>query len=138
LNFLVWHEWSLAGFFFVLLAFAFLNLRGFPRLPKRMPKETPKVSVLVPVRDEAENIGECLSSLFRQDYPDYEVLVYEEGSKDGTKDILSTLTDPRLRVIFGDGPPPGWLGKPWACAKVAEMAIGELLLFLDADVRLSP
>jgi chlorobactene glucosyltransferase len=138
LNFLVWHEWSLAGFFFVLLAFAFLNLRGFPRLPKRMPKETPKVSVLVPVRDEAENIGECLSSLFRQDYPDYEVLVYEEGSKDGTKDILSALADPRLRVIFGDGPPPGWLGKPWACAKLAEMAKGELLLFLDADVRLSP
>jgi cellulose synthase/poly-beta-1,6-N-acetylglucosamine synthase-like glycosyltransferase len=103
-----------------------------------MPKETPKVSVLVPVRDEAENIGECLSSLFRQDYPDYEVLIYEEGSKDWTKDILSALADPRLRVIFGDGPPPGWLGKPWACAKLAEMAKGELLLFLDADVRLSP
>jgi len=48
------------------------------------------------------------------------------------------FSDPRLQVIFGDGPPPGWLGKPWACARLAEMAKGELLLFVDADVRLAP
>lgn len=138
MRFLVWHEWSIAGFFFVLLTFALLNLRGFPKLPREKPKKTPKVSVLVPVRDEAENIGECLISLLRQDYPDYEVLVYEEGSKDGTKGVLSAFSDPRLRVFFGDGPAPGWLGKPWACAKLAEMSQGELLLFLDADVRLAP
>lgn len=122
----------------MLLAFALLNLRGFPKLPRGKPHGTPKVSVLVPVRDEAENIRECLSSLLRLDYPDYEVLVYEEGSKDGTKEVLSQFAHPRLRVIFGDGPPPGWLGKPWACAQLAEMAEGELLLFLDADVRLAP
>lgn len=138
LDFFVWHEWSLAGFFFVLLAFALLNLRGFPKIPQGKPKEIPKVSILVPVRDEAENIGECLASLLRQDYPDYEVLVYEEGSKDDTKAILSGFSDPCLQVIFGDGPPPGWLGKPWACARLAEMAKGELLLFVDADVRLAP
>ncbi len=122
----------------MLLALAILNLRGFPKLSRGKPKETPKVSVLIPVRDEEENIGECLASLLRQDYPDYEVLVYEEGSKDGTKAILSALSDPRIRVFFGESPPPGWLGKPWACAKLAEMAQGELLLFLDADVRLAP
>ena len=122
----------------MLLAFALLNLRGFPKLPKGQPHGTPKVSVLVPVRDEEENIGECLASLLRQDYLDYEVLVYEEGSRDDTKAILSGFSDSRLQVIFGDGPPPGWLGKPWACAKLAEMAKGELLLFLDADVRLAP
>lgn len=137
LNFLVWHEWSIAGFFFVLLGIAFLNIWGFPRLPRARPKRTPKISVLIPVRDEARNIEECLFSLLRQDYTSYEILVYEEGSQDGTKEILSSFGDPRVRVIFGDGPPSGWLGKPWACAQLAKRSTGELLLFLDADVRLA-
>lgn len=137
LNFLVWHEWSIAGFFFVLLGIAFLNIWGFPRLPRARPKRTPKISVLIPVRDEARNIEECLASLLRQDYTSYEILVYEDGSQDGTKEILSSFGDPRVRVIFGDSPPPGWLGKPWACAQLAKRSTGELLLFLDADVRLA-
>lgn len=137
LNF-VQHEWSLAGFFFVLLGIALLNFRGLPPLRRRKPIACPMVSVLIPVRDEAENIGGCLESVLSQDYQNFEVLVYEEGSQDGTPEILGRIRDPRLHVILGDGPPPGWLGKNWACAELAEEARGELLLFLDADVRLAP
>ncbi len=138
LAFLLWHEWSLAGFFFVLLGIAFLNLSGFPTLRAGRPKRCPRVSILIPVRDEEDNIRGCLESVLRQDYPDYEVLVYEEGSQDRTRSILLEVQDPRLHVMFGEGPPPGWLGKPWACAQLAHRASGELFLFLDADVRLAP
>lgn len=94
--------------------------------------------MLIPVRDEAENIEGCLASVLAQDYPNFEVLVYEEGSQDGTRAILAKLRNPRLRTIFGQAPPQGWLGKPWACAELAKQASGNLLLFLDADVRLAP
>lgn len=138
MDFLLWHEWSLAGFFFVLLGIAFLNIFGFPRLREGRPARLPRVCVLIPVRDEEDNIRACLESVLRQDYPNFEVLVYEEGSQDRTRSILLAMQDPRLRVVFGEGPPPGWLGKPWACAELARRASGELLLFLDADVRLAP
>lgn len=117
---------------------AFLNLWGFPTLRPRRPLRVPKVSVLIPVRDEEDNIQECLAAALAQDYPDFEVLVYEEGSRDRTRALLGEIKDPRLRVFLGEGPPPGWLGKPWACAELARRASGELLLFLDADVRLAP
>lgn len=138
MNFFLWHQFSLAGFFMVLLGISALNLLGLPTLRRRKPAITPKVSVLIPVRDEEENVEECVASALGQDYPDLEVLVYEEGSRDNTRAILSSLSDPKLRVIFGNEPPPGWLGKPWACQKLAEEAQGSLLLFLDADVRLTP
>ncbi|MGQ9699885.1 MAG: glycosyltransferase [Candidatus Bipolaricaulaceae bacterium] len=118
------------------MGIALLNLWGFPRLRPGKPACTPKVSILIPMRDEEENAEACLASALAQDYPAFEVLVYEEGSQDRTKLVLSQFHDPRLRVIFGDGPPPGWLGKPWACARLAQAATGEILLFLDADVRL--
>jgi len=128
------HRWFLFGAF----GLRSFESSGGSQNSAGKPKETLKVSILVPVRDEEENVGECPAALFRQDYPDYEVLVYEEGSKDGTKDVLSAFSDPRLQVFFGDGPPSGWLGKPGARAKLAEMAKGELLLFLDAAVPLLP
>lgn len=112
MNFFLWHQWSLAGFFLVLLGIAILNLLGFPSLRRAKPATTPKVSVLIPVRDEEENVEECVASVLGQDYPDFEVLIHEEGSRDQTKAILSRLSDLKLRVIFGNEPPPGWLGKP--------------------------
>jgi len=136
LRVLEWHQWSLAGFFGVLLLIAISNFWGIPRLKGRTPRSFPKVSILIPMRNEAFNAEGVISSALSLDYPDYEVLVYEEGSDDGTPEILAGITHPQLRVLKGSPPPLGWLGKNWACYNLAKEASGPLLLFVDADVRL--
>ena len=105
-----------------------------------MPDRPPRVSVLVPARNEEANIGDCVRSLLSQDYPDFEVIVLDDGSRDRTGEILAELAarDPRLRVIAGRELPAGWLGKHWACQQLGEAADGELLLFTDADTRHGP
>jgi hypothetical protein len=100
------------------------------------------VSVLLPVRDEAERVASCLASvLAQQGLADLEVLVLSDGSTDGTAALARAAAgdDPRVRVIESDGSlPPGWLGKPWACERLARLARGAVLVFVDADVLLEP
>ena len=102
-----------------------------------------RVSILVPARDEAARIGPCIASLLEsQGLPDVEVVVLDDGSSDGTADVVRRVAagDPRLRVVDGGASPvpDGWLGKTWACHRLAEQATGSVLVFVDADVRLSP
>jgi glycosyltransferase involved in cell wall biosynthesis len=118
-----------------------LNLRRLRR-PVAAPV-TEHVSVLIPARDEAGNIGACLNAVMEsQSLQSLEILVLDDGSGDGTADVVrrTALDDPRVRLIpGGDLPlPAGWLGKPWACARLAAQAHGDVLVFLDADVRLHP
>jgi glycosyltransferase involved in cell wall biosynthesis len=96
---------------------------------------TARVSVLIPARDEASAIGECLRSLAGQDVA--EVLVLDDESSDGTGEIACASG---ARVLAGEPPPAGWLGKPWACTQLARAADprSDVLVFLDADVRLEP
>ena len=96
------------------------------------------VSIVVPARNEERGIGAALRSMLSQDYPLFEVIVVNDRSTDRTAEILRTIGDPRLRVIDGEEPPPGWLGKPNALAQGASIARGEILLFVDADVRYAP
>ncbi len=100
------------------------------------PVSTPRLSVLVPARNEAENLRRLLPSLLAQDYPDFEVIVHDDGSEDGTWEVLSSIHDRRLRAFRGSGPPSGWVGKVHALYSATREATGELLLFLDADVAL--
>jgi len=95
----------------------------------------PKVSVLVPARDEARSIARCIGSLLCQDYPDFEVLVLDDHSTDETRPILERMarSASRLRVLRSQPLPSGWLGKNWACAQLAAQAEGALLFFTDAD-----
>jgi chlorobactene glucosyltransferase len=93
----------------------------------------PRVSILIPARNESETIGRCITSLLEQDYGDFEVLVLDDHSEDGTGIVLAQFADQRLRVINGLPLPEGWTGKTWACQQLADAATGELLLFTDAD-----
>ena len=101
----------------------------------------PRVSVLIPARNEAATITSCVSSLLDQDYPDYEVIVLNDASSDNTAIQLDMLAsqDARLQVIHShDALPPGWNGKSYACHRLAQRASGEWLLFTDADTVHTP
>ena len=102
--------------------------------------EAPLISVLVPARDEEDNIEACVRSLLALNYPNFEVLVLDDHSSDDTYAILCRLRDQdhRLRVLIGADLPPGWYGKPFACWQLAHAARGELLLQTDADCLFAP
>ena len=97
--------------------------------------DAPLVSVVVPARDEERSIERCVHSLLAQTAPDFEVIVVDDGSTDGTRAILERLArvDHRLRIVAGAKLPPGWIGKSWALHQGAAVARGEWLLFTDAD-----
>jgi chlorobactene glucosyltransferase len=135
------HQVSLIAFLTVLLLIALSNLRAWRRLGDYpLPDRFPRLSVLVPARDEEANIGPCVRSLLGQEYPDFEVLVLDDASSDGTGQILAALAEEhdRLRVLVGRPLPSDWLGKHWACHQLAQAAESELLLFTDADTRHNP
>jgi chlorobactene glucosyltransferase len=138
----VWHQATLAGFVLLLVLIAVSNLLLMRRLGGDYPAPAsfPRVSVLVPARDEEANIERCIRSLLAQNYTDFEVLALDDHSGDGTGRILAALAteDSRLRTLQGRRLPPDWLGKHWACHQLAEAASGELLLFVDADTRHDP
>ena len=99
------------------------------------PGDPPFVSLLVPARDEEDNIGACVRSLLAQDYPRFEVLVLDDQSTDATPVVLAELAvaHPALRVLTGGGAPEAGAGKNQACSRLAREAAGELLFFTDAD-----
>lgn len=134
-------EAHLALFVLALAAIALSNVWGMKRLGHaKWSGPWPRVSILVPARNEARNIARCVESLLNQSYPDWEIWVLDDDSSDGTHDILSALAarDPRLRLLAGAPLPQGWLGKTWACHQLAQAATGELLLFVDADTSFHP
>ena len=104
------------------------------------PPVFPKVSILVPARNEEKNIAGCIQSLLLQDYPSFEVLALDDQSSDRTLSILEQLAaaHPGLKVLVGSPPPAGQIGKSWACAQLAQQAQGELLFFTDADTLHHP
>ena len=106
----------------------------------RVMPRTPKVSVLVPARNEEGNIEQCIGSLLEQEYPDFQVIALDDNSTDGTWRVLEKLAarNDRLTLVKGKPLPKGWLGKHWACHQLALIATGELLLFTDADTCHKP
>ena len=100
----------------------------------------PQISVLVPARNEAARIGPCIFALLDSRGVDLELVVLDDNSTDDTTEVVAAAAagDPRLRMLHGGEPPPGWLGKPHACARLADHARGRILAFVDADVLMTP
>lgn len=123
-------------FFGILL----LNWVDVKLLFRDAPRSLPFVSILIPARNEERSIEACVRSLCAQSYSKFEVIVLNDHSVDQTGAILSRLQSEfqTLRVISGDALPQGWVGKCWACHQLSKVAMGELLLFTDADTVHAP
>ena len=95
----------------------------------------PKVSVILPARNEEKYIEKCLKSLIEQDYNNYEIIAINDSSEDETKNIIKKYSEQTSKVIFVDAKPKpdGWMGKNWACMEGYRKATGEILLFTDSD-----
>jgi len=92
--------------------------------------------VLIPARDEQRNIVQACAAVLASENVDIEVIVLDDGSTDGTLQVLAAITDSRLRVASAPPLPNGWCGKQHACHLLGSMARNDWLVFVDADVRL--
>jgi chlorobactene glucosyltransferase len=143
MGFLLYNVLILAGLLFALgmvvaNVVCFAGLR--PAVPPP-PADAPLVSILVPARNEARNIEACVGSLLAQDYPNFELVVLDDHSDDGTGDIVRRLglqESGNRRIIQGAALPPGWTGKGWACHQLSLVARGAYLFFTDADTAHAP
>ncbi len=108
------------------------------RVPLRpVPTPAPLVTVIVPARNEENDLPACLDGLLAQSYPNLEIVVVDGGSTDRTAEIARARA-PRVRLLEEPSLPEGWVGKSWACWTGAQQARGDYLLFTDADVRHDP
>lgn len=100
----------------------------------------PRVSVIIPARNEAHNIARCLSSLLATPLANMEIIVVDDHSTDATAAIAAATAadDARVRITTPPALPDGWFGKQWACAHGASLATGTVLLFTDADTWHAP
>ena len=100
-------------------------------------KTTPKVSIILPARNEEKYLLNCLDSLIDQDYENYEIIVIDDSSEDSTGKIIAEYAKKNSKIIHvsADKKPEGWMGKNWACMQGYKQVTGELLLFTDADTK---
>ncbi len=136
----------LAGIFGVWAYFLGYMAKSFRQAPKlesfdrRAGAGHPKVSVVLPARNEEKYIAKCLDSLIAQDYPNFEVIAINDGSTDRTGEIIELYARKDRRIVHVDTPPKpeGWAGKNWACTQGYRVASGDYLFFTDADTEHAP
>jgi len=135
------YQWGVLLALCGLLFVALVNTAYFRRLRADRPPDGTKVlSVLVPARNEETRIGACVESILRQDHPNFELLILDDGSDDATAERAAEAAgvDPRFRLLKGEDLPEGWTGKNFACRQLYEAAGGDILLFTDADTEYHP
>ena len=114
-----------------------ITFRDTPFLDRFDPKlhDTPKVSVILPARNEEGFISKCLNSLIDQDYENYEIIAIDDRSDDKTGEIIKEISQvsPKIKYVLAAPKPDKWIGKNWACVEGFKKATGGLLLFTDAD-----
>jgi hopene-associated glycosyltransferase HpnB len=136
---------SLAAWLYLVLGRGFFWLPRMPP-PPPPPARWPRVAAVVPARDEAEVIGEAVTSLLSQDYPGVlSLTVVDDHSDDGTADVARAAAAAagaadRLRIVGARALPAGWTGKLWALSEgVRQLDLDDerpdLYLFTDADIR---
>jgi cellulose synthase/poly-beta-1,6-N-acetylglucosamine synthase-like glycosyltransferase len=142
---LVLQVWLVVGCLYWLLASAMAvrTLQAVPMLASLSPPDParwPRLSVIIPARDEAATLEAAMASKLGETYPDLEIVLVDDRSTDATGAIVDRLaaTDPRVRALHVTELPAGWLGKLNAMREGMEAATGELLLFTDADVHFVP
>ena len=110
------------------------------RSSKPSVKNGPRVSVMIPARNEEKNIGNCINSLLSQNYENYEILVIDDNSEDSTFEIIKKIAEQNksVRAFRGKPLPDDWYGKPFALEQIVPHAQGDILLFTDADTIHSP
>ena len=130
---------------FALAAWAYLILLrgGFWRFRVEEPPPSgdvrPSVCAIVPARNEAEVVGRAVSSLRAQNYPELQILLVDDGSKDRTAEIAASAGGDRIRILPGASLPPGWTGKLWAMSQGIEAALAaDYYWFTDADIVHTP
>ncbi len=128
------------GYLFAFAGAALLAWRIWPRSARlSFPPQDfawPKVSVIVPARNEEAVLPKLLRSLAQLDYPDYEVIVVDDRSEDKTAEIARAF--PFVRLVSGQERAEDWKGKQWACHQGALQAQGSFLVFTDADTEHYP
>ncbi len=133
--------WSLPWIVPLLITYVRLrNSRSLDDETETAPEPAPLVSVIVPARNEARNIARCVTSILSTHYPNLELIVVDDASTDGTREIAEQAigNDTRARVVTNPPLPAGWFGKQWACSTGARAARGEILQFTDADTVHAP
>lgn len=120
-------------FFNVLLNFFFRQ-----KIKKNNLASNEKISVLIPARNEEQNIHLLLGDLQKMKNENLEIIVFDDQSTDDTFKIVQKFAniDSRIKGIQSTGLPDSWLGKNNACFQLAQQAKGNYFLFVDADVRL--
>lgn len=117
------------------LSAGFLLIWRIPTCAPAEPCPQESVSIIIPARNEEQNLPRLLESIHRSAIGPVEVLVVDDGSTDNTAEMAARLG---ARVIASAETPAGWTGKSWACYQGAQSAAGDVLLFLDADTYFVP
>jgi chlorobactene glucosyltransferase len=128
----------ITGIWFYIIYLWIRSIKNSPKLIEQKNQQLytiPKVSIILPAKNEQKNLEKCIESLLNQDYPNYELILINDASEDKTLDIMKEFSykDNKVKVINLDYKPEGWLGKNWACYNGYLQSGGEILLFTDAD-----
>ena len=121
-----------------LLLFMIKSIIQSPKLEfiENVEKKFPKVSIILPARNEEKHIRYCINSLLRQDYSDFELILVNDESTDKTLEIMKEFENSypsKIKVVNVTGRDKNWIGKNWACYQGYLRSNGILLLFTDAD-----
>jgi glycosyltransferase involved in cell wall biosynthesis len=126
-----------SSFILLISLINFLTIRN----PSKATQIQESVSVVVPLRNEATNVAELIDSLRAQkNLVHVEYLLLDDNSEDGTLALLHQHTSglSNFHILNGSTLPQGWIGKTWALQQLFERASGEIIVSVDADVRLVP